>query len=96
MEDPPSGKYGNMPMLLPRLDKGKVQTQAKTRSSTEGAGFFSRPKSAHASAALGAASQMNTNTNGSVVKRASRKLSFSASFPFGNRDKQREKEKVQQ
>ncbi|OAX39528.1 cysteine proteinase [Rhizopogon vinicolor AM-OR11-026] len=93
-DDPPGGKYGNIP-ILPHLDKGKVQAHAKTRASEEGAGFSGRPKSAHASTTLGTLqTRPSSSTNGNVEKRASRKLSFSASFPFGRKDKHREKEKV--
>jgi ubiquitin carboxyl-terminal hydrolase 9/13 len=92
MADGPSdGMYDSSPTTLPRLDKAKLQAQAKTRSSEEGVGFSGRPKSAHASTTLGVASQPSprSSTSDNVVKRASRKLSFSASFPFGRKDRQR-------
>jgi len=77
-------------MTLPSLDKDKAQ--AKTKSNDEGTGFFGRPKSAHASTTLGTVLQVSASTNANVVKRASRKLSFTAAF-LGRKDKQREKGK---
>ena len=99
VDNPPGRKYGNTSAAVPHLDKDKAQAQAqtKTRLSVEGGSFFSRPKSAHAASALGKVPPTNAGppTNGNSVKRTSRKLSFTASFPFGNKDRQREKEKVQ-
>lgn len=88
-----NGTYSNTPMTLPRSDKGK--TQAKSNLYEEGAtGLSGRPRSAHASAALEAVLQSSASTyTTSAMKRASRKLSFTASFPFGRKDKQREKGK---
>ncbi|KAG2099811.1 uncharacterized protein F5147DRAFT_331014 [Suillus discolor] len=80
---------GTLPMTLPRLDKG--ETQAKSKLYEEGAtGLSKRPKSIRASTALEAIlpSSASTNTT-SAMKRASRKLSFTASFQFGRKDKQR-------
>lgn len=93
--DLPNGTYSNAPMTLPRLDKGK--TQAKSKLYEEGAtGLSGRPKSAHASTTLGAVLQSSASTNTtSVKKRASRKMSFTA-FPFGRKDKQREKGREQE
>ncbi|KAG1719454.1 hypothetical protein EDB19DRAFT_1784488 [Suillus lakei] len=90
----PNGTYSNTPMTLPRPEKGK--TQAKTKLYEEGAaGLSGRPKSAHASTALGTVLQSSASTNTGVMKRASRKLSFTASFPFGRKDK-REKGREQE
>lgn len=87
----PNGTYSNTPMLLPRSDQSR--TQVKSKLYEEGASGLSwRPKSAQASTALEAVLQSSTSTNTtSAVKRASRKMSFTASFPFGRKDKQREK-----
>ncbi|KIK41080.1 hypothetical protein CY34DRAFT_86095 [Suillus luteus UH-Slu-Lm8-n1] len=87
--DLPNGAYSNTPMTLPRSDK----TQAKSKLHEEGtAGLSGRPKSAHVSTALEAVLQSSTSTNTpSAMKRASRKMSFTASFPFGRKDKHREK-----
>lgn len=91
----PNGTHSNTPMTLPRPDKGK--TQAKTKSYEEGAaGLSGRPKSAHASTTLGAVLQSSASTNASDKKRASRKMSFTATFPFGRKDKQREKGREQE
>lgn len=80
---------GTLPMTLPRSDKG--ETQAKSKLYEEGTtGLPKRPKSIRASTALEAVSPSSASTNTtSAMKRASRKLSFTASFPFGRRDKQR-------
>ncbi|KAG0703689.1 hypothetical protein DFH29DRAFT_1041863 [Suillus ampliporus] len=92
----PNGTHSNTPTTLPRPDKTK--TQAKTKPYEEGAGLLGRPKSAHASTRLGAVlqSSASTNSSSSIAKRASRKLSFTATFPFGRKDKQREKGKDQE
>jgi ubiquitin carboxyl-terminal hydrolase 9/13 len=87
--DLPNGTYSNTPMTLPRSDN----TQAKSNLYEEGAtGLSGRPKSAHASTALEAVLQSSASTyTTSAMKRASRKMSFTASFPFGRKDKQRDK-----
>ncbi|KAG1868285.1 hypothetical protein DFJ58DRAFT_767322 [Suillus subalutaceus] len=84
-----NGTYSNTPATLPRSDNGK--TQAKSNLYEEGAtGLSGRSRSAHASTALEAVLQSSTSTyTTSAMKRASRKLSFTASFPFGRKDKQR-------
>lgn len=91
MSDPYNGTYSNTPMTLPRSENGK--TQAKSNLYEEGAtGLSGRPKSAHASTALEAVPQSSASApTTSAMKRASRKMSFTASFPFGRKDKQREK-----
>lgn len=97
-DDTLNGNYGNT-STLSRLDEVKLHAQVKTRSSEEGAGFSGRPKSAHSSTLRTGSytsPSPSPSTNGNIVKRASRKLSFTASFPFGRRDRQREKERVQE
>ncbi|KAG2136503.1 uncharacterized protein EDB93DRAFT_1303197 [Suillus bovinus] len=95
MGDLSNGTYGHMPMTLPCPDNDK--TQVKSKLYDEGVtGLSRRPKSAHAPTTLEAVLQSGATNTTSAVKRASRKMSFTASFSFGRKDKHRERGKEQE